>query len=68
MMGSHRISPETAAIAVLLALASNAALKIVIAASLGRKEFAAQVTASFLLWAAAGGAAWAVFIKFYTKI
>ncbi len=68
MIGSHRISPETAAIAVLLARASNAVLKIVIAASLGRKEFAAQVTASFLLWAAAGGAAWAIFIKFATKI
>lgn len=64
MMGSHRISADTAAVAVLLALASNAALKIVIAAVLGRREFAAQVTASFLLWAAAGGAAW----LFVTKI
>ena len=38
MMGSHRISADTAAVAVLLALASNAALKIVIAAALGRRD------------------------------
>jgi uncharacterized membrane protein (DUF4010 family) len=63
MMGSHRISADTAAIAVLLALASNAALKIMIAAALGRKEFAAQVTASFLLWAAAGATAWFLVTK-----
>jgi hypothetical protein len=36
----------------------------VIAAVLGRREFAVRVTASFLLWAAAGGAAW----FFVTKI
>ena len=68
LMGSHRISPDTAAIAVLLALASNAVLKIVIAAALGRREFAVRVTASFLLWAAAGEAAWLVFTKFGPKI
>lgn len=64
MIGSDRISATTGAIAVLLALASNAVLKIVIAAALGRKQFAIRVTASFLLWAAAGGAAW----FFVTKI
>jgi uncharacterized membrane protein (DUF4010 family) len=60
MMAAKRISMNTAAIAVLLALVSNAVLKIILAAAMGRKEFALRVTASFLLWAAAGGAAWLI--------
>lgn len=68
MLQTHRITGDTAAVAVLLALASNAVLKIVIAAALGTRAFAVRVTASFLLWAAAGAGAWVIFAKFVTKI
>jgi uncharacterized membrane protein (DUF4010 family) len=58
MMGSHALSARMAENAVLLALASNAVLKIFIAGISGTKAFAVRVAASFAIWAAAGAAAW----------
>ena len=58
LMGAHRLATSTAAIAVLLALASNAVLKIALAAISGTLAFALRVSACFVLWAAAGWAAW----------
>jgi len=68
LMASQKISAATGAGAVLLGLASNAALKIVLAAGAGRLAFAARVAASFLVWAASGWAAWVVTEKIVAKI
>ncbi len=58
LVRAHELELGSAAIAVLLALASNAALKVVLAAMGGTARFAMLVLASFVLWAAAGTAAW----------
>ncbi len=58
LMHAHRLSTSDAGIAVLLALASNAALKVVLAAISGTMQFALRVLASFVLWACAGAVAW----------
>ncbi len=49
---------STAEIAVLLALASNAVQKILVAITAGTREFALRVTAVFALWTAIGAASW----------
>jgi len=58
LVGSHRISPGVAEVAVLLALASNAVLKIVLAALTGPAAFTLRVAATFSFWAAIGTATW----------
>ena len=63
LMGSHRISLGVAEIAVLLALASNAVLKIACAAVAGTRAFTLRVTATFAFWAAIGAAAWWITTK-----
>jgi len=63
LLGSHRMTPMTAAIAVLLALAANAVQKIVIAVASGTREFAARVTAVFALWAVVGFGTWFICVK-----
>jgi uncharacterized membrane protein (DUF4010 family) len=63
LMGSHRISLGVADIAVLLALASNAVLKILAAAATGTRAFTLRVTATFAFWAAIGAAAWWIAAK-----
>jgi uncharacterized membrane protein (DUF4010 family) len=64
LMRAHRLSTSDAGIAVLLALASNAALKVVLAAISGTMQFALRVLASFALWACAGAAGWWVAARF----
>jgi len=54
----HQLSLVSAGIAVLLALASNAFLKVVLAALSGTLRFAMLVLASFVFWAVAGVATW----------
>jgi uncharacterized membrane protein (DUF4010 family) len=63
LMNTQRITTQTAAIAVLLALASNAVLKIVLAALSGTLGFTLRVAAAFALWAATGAAAWWIFAR-----
>lgn len=63
LLRSGGISVKTAGVAVLLALASNALLKIAIAAVSGTVAFTLRVTATFALWAAAGAATWWIFLK-----
>ncbi len=67
LVGSGRLGLDTAAIAVLLALGSNAVLKIFVASLAGTRGFVLRVTGSFVLWALAGGAAWWV-AKIFIKI
>lgn len=64
LIGAHRLSLVSAGIAVLLALASNAVLKVVLAALSGTLRFATLVLASFAYWAIAGAAAWWVAVHF----
>lgn len=54
LLHANRLSMDTAAIAVLLALASNAVLKIVLAAISGTRAFALRIAGSFAIWAAIG--------------
>lgn len=63
LIRAHNISLNTANVAVLLALASNAVLKVVIAGLSGTRAFALRVTAAFALWAAVGAAAWWIALK-----
>jgi uncharacterized membrane protein (DUF4010 family) len=58
LIQAHKLSIGDAGIAVLLALASNAVLKVALAALSGTMQFAVRVLASFVLWACAGAAAW----------
>lgn len=60
LLRSSRLTMDTAAAAVLLALASNALLKIVLAAVCGTREFVVRVAGSFVLWATVGAAVWFV--------
>jgi uncharacterized membrane protein (DUF4010 family) len=57
LVSSHQLGLETSAIAVLLALGSNAVLKIALAAITGTAGFALRITLSFALWAAVGAGA-----------
>jgi len=58
LLGAQRIPLETGAIAVLLALAANNALKIGMAAAVGTLAFTLRVAAAVALWAVTGAAAW----------
>jgi uncharacterized membrane protein (DUF4010 family) len=53
LLATGKIGVRTAEIAVLLALASNAALKAVLAATAGTRAFVLRVTAAYLVWGAA---------------
>jgi uncharacterized membrane protein (DUF4010 family) len=64
LIRAHQLSLNSAGIAVLLALASNAALKVVLAALSGTLRFAMLVLASFVYWAIAGAGAWWVAVHF----
>lgn len=63
LLNHQTIAMSTAEIAVLLALASNAVQKILVAISAGTREFSLRVTAVFALWAAVGAATWLVAAK-----
>ena len=63
LLGAHRIPVAAAEVAVLLALASNAVLKIGVALLAGTMSFTLRVTGAFALWAAVGAAAWWIFKK-----
>jgi uncharacterized membrane protein (DUF4010 family) len=58
LVRTHNLELGSAAIAVLLALASNAVLKVVVAAVWGTARFARLVLVSFVFWACVGGTAW----------
>lgn len=58
LVHAQTLSVRSAELAILLALASNAALKLVLAAISGTRAFAFRLFAAFLLWAAVGGAAY----------
>jgi uncharacterized membrane protein (DUF4010 family) len=64
LIRAHQLSLVSAGIAVLFALASNAALKVVLAAVSGTLRFAMLVLASFVYWAIAGAAAWWIAVHF----
>ena len=64
LIHAHRLSIVDAGIAVLLALASNAVLKVVLAALSGTMQFAMRVLTSFVLWACAGAVAWWITLRF----
>lgn len=64
LISAHRLSLGSAGIAVLLALASNAVLKVVLAALSGTLRFAMLLLASFVFWAVAGAAAWWIAARF----
>jgi uncharacterized membrane protein (DUF4010 family) len=64
LIRAHQLSLNSAGIAVLLALASNAALKVVLAALSGTLRFAMLVLASFVYWAIVGAGAWWVAVHF----
>jgi uncharacterized membrane protein (DUF4010 family) len=54
LLMAGKIAVRAAEIAVLLALASNAALKVVLAAVTGTRAFVLRLTVACLLWSAAG--------------
>ena len=58
LLRAHSIAADFGALAALLALASNAMLKIFVAAVAGTPSFAIRVAAASLLWAAVGGGVW----------
>lgn len=58
LVRAQRLSLDTASIAVLAALGSNAILKIILAAVSGTRAFVLRVAGSFVLWAAVGAGAW----------
>ncbi len=64
LISAHQLPLVSAGIAVLLALGSNAALKVVLAALSGTLRFAMLVLASFVYWAIAGAAAWWIAVHF----
>lgn len=57
MLRAKSISVGLAEAAVLLALASNAVLKIIVATP-GSRQYVLRVTGTFVLWAVVGGAVW----------
>jgi uncharacterized membrane protein (DUF4010 family) len=58
LLASNKIAVSVAALAVLLALLSNAILKIVLAATSGIAPLTMRITLTFVLWAAAAGLGW----------
>lgn len=58
LVRAQQLALSSAAIAVLLSLASNAVLKVILAAISGTVRLAMLVLASFALWAVAGAAVW----------
>lgn len=58
LVQAQTLSIRAAELAILLALASNAALKLVLAAISGTRAFTLRLFGAFLLWAAVGGAAY----------
>lgn len=62
LVHSQALSLRAAELAILLALASNAALKLVLAAISGTRAFTLRLFGAFLLWAAVGGAGY-VFMR-----
>ena len=58
LIHAGKLAVGAGAIAVLLALGSNAVLKIVLAAMSGTVRFAMLVAAAFAMWAGIGAAAW----------
>jgi uncharacterized membrane protein (DUF4010 family) len=67
LLDSQKIPLTTGAIAVLIALGSNAILKIAFALR-GGWGFAARIASAFLIWAASGWAAWWVSQKIVAGI
>jgi uncharacterized membrane protein (DUF4010 family) len=67
MLRAHTLSLGSADLAVLLALASNAVLKVVLAALSGTTRFAMLVLATFVFWTIAGAAAWWIAAKFIAE-
>jgi len=63
LLKNNSMTIGTAEIAVLLALASNAVQKILVAVSAGTREFALRVTAVFALWTAVGIGTWFLCLK-----
>jgi uncharacterized membrane protein (DUF4010 family) len=63
LMGSQHISLHVAATAVLISLASNAVLKIAVAAISGTVAFTLRITAAFGLWALTGVGVWWITTK-----
>lgn len=63
LLKNNSLTMATAEIAVLLALASNAVQKIMVAAAAGTRDFALRVTAVFALWAAVGAGTWFICLK-----
>lgn len=61
LLRSNRLAVGPAGIAVLLALASNAILKTIVASLSGTMPFALRVAATFGMWAVAGASAWWIF-------
>jgi uncharacterized membrane protein (DUF4010 family) len=55
LVHSQSLSVRSGELAILLALASNAALKIVLAAISGTRAFVLRLTLPFLVWGAVGG-------------
>ncbi len=55
LVHSQTLSVRSAELAILLALASNAALKLVLAALRGTRAFVLGLAGAFLIWAVAGG-------------
>ncbi len=58
LLGANKITLGVAELAVLLALLSNAILKIIIAAVSGIPPLTVRVTLTFVLWGAAAGLGW----------
>jgi uncharacterized membrane protein (DUF4010 family) len=62
MLRAHTIALRLAETAVLLALASNAVLKILVALE-GSAQYIFRISATFILWAMVGGAVWWITAK-----
>jgi uncharacterized membrane protein (DUF4010 family) len=63
LLSANRVSVVAAAVAVLLALLSNAAMKVGAAALAGTVSFALRVSATFALWAVVGAGTFWIFPK-----
>ncbi len=63
LIRAGKLNEAAGAIGVLLALASNAVLKIVLATISGTMRFAMLVAAAFAMWGAVGAGAWWIALK-----
>lgn len=63
LLKAQQLTMIVAGGAILLALVSNALLKIAIAALSGTAAFTLRITAAFAMWTATGAAAWFLFLK-----